>query len=109
MSRIVRLTESDLTRIVRKVLSEGSTVKAKLYGGILNISKNGLSYSTNLFDPKANIDTAVMAITDTLYLALNDVISISVQIGPTPGTITSEHGSSNQNGRTYLNIYRISD
>ena len=42
MSRIVRLTESDLTRIVRKVLSEGSTVKAKLYGGILNISKNGI-------------------------------------------------------------------
>ena len=39
MSRIVRLTESDLTRIVRKVLSEGSTVKAKLYGGILRLTR----------------------------------------------------------------------
>jgi hypothetical protein len=42
MKRIIKLTESDLTRIVRRVLSEGSTVKAKVYGGILNISKNGI-------------------------------------------------------------------
>ena len=41
MSKIVRLTESDLTRIVRKVLNEGSTLNAKVIGGILNISKDG--------------------------------------------------------------------
>jgi hypothetical protein len=41
MSRIVRLTESDLTRIVRRVISEQDAVSVQKQGTALNISSYG--------------------------------------------------------------------
>ena len=65
MKRVIRLTESDLTRIVRRVINEGRTI-AETAKNIYDAKANVLKFNFN--DKEAQVVSELMSIKDLTQL-----------------------------------------
>jgi len=106
MKRIIRLTESDLTRIVRRVISESFSEKLeiKLRKGSANITKDGKK--TEL--PKNNIVTELKGgetlsdfSSDLLLIARYGTKVMSWNKPPYPSTAETIAYQTKKNGKDY--------